>query len=351
MRRVYFSKNYPGTTHGGTKGKRDMERIMDDMGFINIGCKPTFSLNKALGFYYTLRSVIVALFNLKKGDHLVMLYPFKKYYTLVCNVAHFKGAKIISVIYDFGYYRRKRVTREQEKKKLAKNSYLLVVNKYMKQELLDQDYKMPIGIFHLWDVLSDAPDVKPLVKTSLSDPIEVIYAGHLKPTVHDFMFVQDRECPPKNYKYTIYGSRFDDGQIVNKDAIEGVGFVPTDEIIKNTTGDWGLVWYGNSIHEIDGPYGEYLKLTTSHKPCMYMRCHIPVISWSQAAFSDFVRENNIGICIDSLELLDDILPNISKEEYMTMKQNAKEVSLKLESGHYFRQAFLEAEKILNMNNN
>lgn len=346
MRRVYFSKNYPGTTHGGTKGKRDMERIMDGMGFINIGCKPTFTLNKALGFFYTLRSVIVALFNLRKGDNLVLLYPFKKYYTFVCNVAHWKGANIISVIYDFGYYRRKRLTRAEEKKKLSKNSYLLVVNKYMKQELLDQDYKMPIGIFHLWDVLSDADDVRPLEKTKISQPIEVIYAGHLKPTVHDFMFELDKKCPPQNYKYTIYGSRFDDNQISNKESIEGVGFVPTDEIIKTNTGDWGLVWYGNSIDEIDGPYGEYLKLTTSHKPCMYMRCHIPVISWSQAAFSDFVRENNIGICIDSLEELDTFLPSISEEEYMTMKKNTIAVSKKLESGYYFSQAYLEAEEIL-----
>lgn len=346
MRRVYFSKNYPGTTHGGTKGKRDMECIMDSMGFINIGCKPTFTLNKTLGFLYTLRSVLLALINIRKGDHLVMLYPFKKYYTLVCNVAHFKGAKIITVIYDFGYYRRKRVTREQERKKLSKNSYLLVVNKHMKQELLDQDYKMPIGIFHLWDVLSDAPDVKPTPKESLSNLIEVIYAGHLKPTVHDFMFVLDKECPPQNYKYTIYGSRFDDTQITHHNAIEGVGYVPTDDIIKNTTGDWGLVWYGNSINEIDGVYGEYLKLTTSHKPCMYMRCHIPVISWSKAAFSDFVRENNIGICIDSLAELDERLPKISIEEYNIMKENAKKVSQKLESGYYFKQAYLEAEEIL-----
>ncbi|MDR1089555.1 MAG: galactofuranosyltransferase [Prevotella sp.] len=349
MRRVYISKNYPGISNGGTKGKRDMERIMDGMGFINIGCRPTFTKNKILGFLYTLRSVIVGLFNLKKGDYLVLFYPFKKYYSFICNIAHFKEAKLITLIYDFGYYRRKRVTREEEKKKLSKNDYLLVVNKYMKQELLDQDYKMPIGIFHLWDVLSDSPETKPIEKNELSNPVEVIYAGGLKPGLHDFMYILDRECPPRNYKYTIYGTRFIPGQITHTGKIQGLGFVPTDDIIKTTTGDWGLVWYGNSIGEIDGAYGEYLRLTTSHKPCTYMRCHIPVISWSQAAFADFVREHNVGICIDSLNQLDEILSELSQEEYDIMKNNAIEVSNKLEQGYYFKTAYLEAEKYL-MNN-
>lgn len=349
MRRVYISKNYPGLSNGGTKGKRDMERIMDDMGFLNIGCRPTFTKNKILGFLYTLRSVIVGLWNLKKGDNLILFYPFKKYYSFICNIAHFKGAKLITLIYDFGYYRRKRVTREQEKKRLSKNDYLLVVNKQMKQELLDQDYKMPIGIFHLWDVLSDSSDTQPIEKTKLSEPIEVIYAGNLKPGLHDFMYMLDKEYPPQNYKYTIYGTKFAEGQLINEDKIHGVGFVPTDDIIKTTTGDWGLVWYGNSIWEIDGAYGEYLKLTTSHKPCTYMRCHIPVISWSQAAFADFVKENNVGICVDSLNQLDEILPKISQEEYNVMKNNTIEISKKLENGYHFKTAYFEAEKYL-MNN-
>lgn len=349
MRRVYISKNYPGTSNGGTKGKRDMERIMDSLGFINIGCKATYSENKILGFLYTLRSIIIGLINLRKDDYLVLFYPFKKYYSLICNVAHLKKAKLITIIYDFGYYRRKRVTREDEKKKLSKNDYLLVVNKYMKQELIDQNYKMPIGIFHLWDVLSDSSNIEPIDKTSLSKPIEVIYAGALKPGLHDFMYILDREKPPHNYKYTIYGTRFSPEQILNKDSICGVGFVPTDEIIATTTGDWGLVWYGNSIKEIDGGYGEYLRLTTSHKPCTYMRCHIPIISWSKAAFADFVREHNVGICIDSLDQLDDILPKITNEEYNIMKNNAIEISNKLEKGYYFKTAYIEAETFLKNN--
>ncbi len=323
-----------------------MERIMDDMGFINIGCRPTFTKNKILGFLYTLRSVIVGLCNLRRGDYLMLFYPFKKYYSFICRVARFKGVKLITLIYDFGYYRRKKVTREQEKRRLSKNDYLLVVNKHMKQELIDQNYTMPVGIFHLWDVLSDSPDTKPVEKTKLSHPVEVIYAGKLVPGLHDFLYVLDREAPPQNYEYTVFGSSFFEGQIVHKDKIRGVGYIPTDEIIKTTTGDWGLVWYGNSIEGIDGVYGEYLRLTTSHKPCTYMRCHIPVISWSQAAFADFVKEHKVGICIDSLDQLDEILPNISQEEYNVMKNNAIEVSNKLEKGHYFKTAYLEAEQYL-----
>ena len=346
MRRVYISKNYPGINNGGTKAKTDTERILDDMGFVNIGCKTTHTKNKLLGYLYTLRSVIVGLCRLRKEDYLVMAYPFKKYYSLISNVAHLKKAKNITVIHDFGYYRRKRVTRKEEKKRLSKNDYLLVANKHMKQVLLDQDYTMPIGTFGVWDVLSDSPDVKPIERSRHNDCDEIVYAGWLKPGVHDFLSVLDHQCPPQHCNYTIYGTSISEDKLVNKSMIIGLGFMPTDEIIKTTTGDWGLVWYGNSIEEIDGWGGEYFQITTSHKPSTYMRCHMPVISWSKAAFSDFVRENNVGICIDSLDQLDTILPQISLEEYNIMKDNVIEVSNKLRSGYYFKTAYLEAEKYL-----
>lgn len=349
MRRVYISKNHP-SLKSGNRAKYDMERMMDEIGFQNIGCPPNFSENKVFGSFYTLCSVLLGLINVRKGDYLVLFYPFKKYYSLICNIAHLKGAKIITAIYDFGYYRRKRVTREEEKKRLAKNDYLLVVNKYMKQELLDQNYSMPIGIFHLWDVLSDSMDVEPIDKTDISNPIEIIYAGDLKPGVHDFFRMMDKQCPPQNTRYSIYGSIFDTHEIIHKDQFKKLGFLPTDDIIKTTTGDWGLVWYGNDIDEIDGAYGEYLKITTSHKPCTYMRCHIPIISWSQAALADFIKEHNVGICIDSLRELDQILPQITREEYQIMKNNTIEISDKLKSGYYFKTAYLEAENLLKESN-
>lgn len=73
---------------------------------------------------------------------------------------------------------------------------------------------------------------------------------------------------------------------------------------------------------------------------------MPLIIWRKAALASFVEENNIGICVDSLEDLNEILPAITAEQYKEMRENTKAISEKLANGGFIIEAVEKAIKIL-----
>ena len=46
----YLSRNYKGLSSAGNKAKTDIEQIMKDLSFINVGLKQTTYRNKVLSF-------------------------------------------------------------------------------------------------------------------------------------------------------------------------------------------------------------------------------------------------------------------------------------------------------------
>ena len=61
MRVCYFSKCYKELYSAGSKAKTDMEQIMCDLGYRNIGFPCLVCSNKILGFVITLLSMIKAV--------------------------------------------------------------------------------------------------------------------------------------------------------------------------------------------------------------------------------------------------------------------------------------------------
>ena len=113
-------------------------------------------------------------------------------------------------------------------------------------------------------------------------------------------------------------------------------------------GDFGLVWDGSSVSSCKGNFGEYLKLNNPHKTSFYLRSGLPVIIWKQAALAHFVSSHGIGICINSLEELDDIMKNMTIEEFSRMKANVLRESRRLQAGHYASFAIKNAIETLDV---
>ena len=56
----YLSRNYKGLSSAGNKAKTDIEQIMKDLSFKNVGLKQTTYRNKVLSFLFTLAGVLKA---------------------------------------------------------------------------------------------------------------------------------------------------------------------------------------------------------------------------------------------------------------------------------------------------
>lgn len=345
MRRCYFSKNYPDLNGAGNKAKTDIEIIMSRNGFVNVGLHQSFSKNKIYGFIITLASVLKCLFCLRKNDILVVQYPFKKYFAFTCHIAHFRNAKVVTVIHDLGTFRRKRLTAAREIKRLSNSDYIIAHNENMKQWLVEQHCQRPIGCLDIFDYLSETST--PAEKRA-SGTYEISYAGVLSYKKNRFLYDLVPFLGP--YKFNLYGKGFDATLVKDARSFRYMGFIPFEKLIGNPLGDFGLVWDGESAATCSGTYGEYLRYNNPHKTSLYIRCGLPVMIWSEAAMADFVTKNKIGIAIDSLERLGSVLSAISKEEYNEMRNNALKTGDLLANGHYFMRAYSQAEEQLSVIN-
>ena len=122
--------------------------------------------------------------------------------------------------------------------------------------------------------------------------------------------------------------------------------MPADQLISSVQGDFGLVWDGDSYEACTGNYGEYLRYNNPHKVSLYVRCHLPLIIWEKAALAPFIKEKEIGICINSLEELDGKLEKLTVDDYFKMKSRVIEISNLLSVGYFFTKALDEAVKFL-----
>ena len=306
-----------------------MEQIMCDLGYRNIGFPCLVCSNKILGFVITLLSMIKVCFKLRSGDILIIQYPLKKYYTLLCNIVHYRGAKVITLIHDLGSFRRKRLTVLQEIDRLQNSDYLITLNDSMSAWLQTKGCEVPKGELKIWDYLSPAIVLN---KIEPATDYTVVYAGALGYNKNRFLYELDRL--PRQWHLSVYGKGLEADKILNKEYFSYNGFLPADQLISSVQGDFGLVWDGDSYEACTGNYGEYLRYNNPHKVSLYVRCHLPLIIWEKAALAPFIKEKEIGICINSLEELDGKLEKLTVDDYFKMKSRVIEISNLLSVGYF-----------------
>lgn len=339
----YLSRNYRDTNSAGNKAKTDIEDIMADMGFRNAGSLRSFHHGSARAFLATLASVLKTPMNLRRGDILVIQYPLKKYFTLLCRMAHMRGAKVVTLIHDLGSFRRKALSPSHEISRLGNADYIIAHNASMRNWLLEHGLKKPVGELEIFDYLSASEGL------SHSSPAPgeawvVNYAGSLAMRKNAFLYTLGSKL--NDTRITLYGYGFSITDAAGADRFDCAGFTPSDRLIATAAGQFGLVWDGNSTAVCEGAFGEYLRYNNPHKTSLYLRCNLPVIVWSQSAMAPFVKENGIGLCVDSLDNLDTTLAAVTSERYGAMAQAAAAMSHRLASGHYTRRALSEAIRSL-----
>lgn len=337
----YLSRNYKGLSSAGNKAKTDIEQIMEKMSFRNVGLRQTTYTNEVLSFLTTLTSVLKSPFCLHKGDKLVLQYPLKKYFSFVCNMAHLRGAKVIVLIHDLGSFRRKALTVAQEIKRLNHADYIIAHNEKMKKWLEDNGCKAKLGVLEIFDYLSES---KATPKPNVKKPYSVLYAGALNVRKNTFLYEVGEYI--HSFSFNLYGNGFEIDKAKGKEHFKYMGFVKSDDLIATTQGDFGLVWDGFSASACTGNFGEYLQYNNPHKTSLYIRCELPVIIWKKAALADFVQNNGIGICIDSLEDLEGILNSLSEKQYLEMKEKTAQIGKLLSEGEFAKKALLEAVNTL-----
>ena len=127
-------------------------------------------------------------------------------------------------------------------------------------------------------------------------------------------------------------------------GVEYKGQFSPEELPKHLKSNFGFIWEGDRLETCTGQFGDYMKYNCPHKASLYLSTGIPVIVWKEAAVAQYLVDHQLGIAIDSLKKLPEILNQISSDEYKVMKQNAIEAAHALRNGEHIKTALNELEK-------
>ncbi|MBN2949910.1 MAG: SP_1767 family glycosyltransferase [Holdemanella sp.] len=120
----------------------------------------------------------------------------------------------------------------------------------------------------------------------------------------------------------------------------------TELLLELSKGGFGLVW-GNQENPKDEP--DYYKMNCSYKLASYLSADIPVIVPDYLSNADFVKENNIGFVVSSLEEADKAIQECSEEKYSEMVSNVKNVQYLINNGYFTKKLFVDSLMKLNSN--
>jgi len=330
----YIGMDSPNTA------KRHVDVLMARMGFRDVAVR--MGRGKVATFFRKLFSMVNLATKLKHDDVLVIQYPFKKFYVIQCRIAHWKGAKIITLIHDLGTFRRRKLTAEQEMKRLSHTDVLIVHNPSMNEWLVKHGCRKPMVNLGIFDYLSkEEPTATPHV---LGAKPSIVFAGGISRRKTSFLYELDAAL--EGCVFHLYGSGLEKGAEKEWKNMVYHGSIGSDEFIRTAGADWGLVWDGDTIDGCSGIWGSYLRVNNPHKASFYLRAGLPVIVWKESAMAPFVTENGVGITVGSLRELPERLRGMSEEEYQHYKQKAMAMKARLNDGFFFIKAFQEAKKML-----
>ena len=101
----YLSRDYKSNhiNDAGSKARLDVEQVMDQLGFSPAGKRHSITKNRLFHFVRTIAIVVRMLLYVNKGDVLILQYP-TKYYSIICRLAHMRGANVITLLHDFDLF-------------------------------------------------------------------------------------------------------------------------------------------------------------------------------------------------------------------------------------------------------
>lgn len=318
----------PKESHAGPKAKDDIDYFLSKVGYksilLPIGRNKYEKLNILLQLPRYFK-------NIKINDKVVIQYPQHSYVITekVLKLLKKKKVKIIGIIHDIEGLRQQDDARIKKDLKMFNSMDALIVHtEAMKQWLEMNNIHKPMIILNLFDY--HTVNVKKDLK--IEPQAKIVFAGNLNKS----LFLKKIST----ISMDLYGPCEFVNELPEQLHYRGV---LQPEILPTYLDryDFGLVWDGESIQEIQGEMGEYLKYNAPHKLSLYLSAGVPVIVWKKSAMASFIEENNIGFTIHSIDEIEHKLETI---DYETIKNNVKKIQKNIIQGDFIIQALKKVEK-------
>ena len=344
MNRFQISEISEKNNHAGTKANCDITQIAKELGFVELDIRyDSFEhsfkgkILRQKGYYRDWKAVVK---NITDGSIVLIQNPYHaKQLTREKSLRLIKKkAKIISLVHDveeLRAYRYNDYYKHEFDLMLEVADVLIVHNEVMKNWFVSKGFSadkiVTLGIFDYLQFECDENKTPSFEKS-------INVAGNLDPTKCGFILGLTKL---QNIKVNLFGSNFDQS-VSGFDNIIYHGSFPVDEIPNKLTSGFGLVWDGNDTDGCGGDAGNYLRFNNPHKLSLCLSSGLPVIIWSEAAEAKFVKENNVGLCIDRLSDLNKIFEDMDENQYKELQKNISVIRHNMITGYYAKKALNEA---------
>lgn len=321
----------------GPKAKNDIENFLVKKGYQKLNLE--ISRNKIAKYFYSFYG-INQRFKGKDYDEVVFQYPiYSRFLTkrFISAIRKYTQAKIIIVVHDvesLRVYRDDPHFYKDEIEIFNSADGLIVHNGQMKSWLKQNGIHRPMVELGIFDYINPNPIV-----TSKKFDKTVCFAGNLVEEKAGFI----QKLKWEKAQLHVFGPNPADSY---PDCAEYKGLYSSEELPAHMSENFGLIWDGSSINTCDGAFGDYIKYNAPHKTSLYLSSGMPVIVWKQAAIADFIQKNKVGIAIEDLSQLDEMLDNISEDRYLELKQNAEKLAAQLRNGSFISSAVNEIKRQL-----
>lgn len=333
MKKVVLSLTDPSSNNAGPKAKTDIDDFLSEEGFeiwrLNYDVKSKFKKIKYI--YYD----IPRLFRSKNVKEVIIQYPI--YSNAIMDriikvIRQQTNAYIYLVVHDIEtlrFYHNDSTYKIKELEWFNNVDGIIAHNNKMREWIVSKGITTPVVPLGIFDYKNPQPinDNKTFNKT-------ICYAGNLKKSVFlkkiDFKNIKLKVFGPNPYEYT--------------KNVEYCGQYSPEELPKYLNADFGLVWDGTSVKTCDGLTGNYLRYNSPHKLSLYLSSGLPVIVWKEAAMSELIEKENLGLSVEKLEELPQIFNGLTEENYRKMKADVLKFASSLRKGENIKKAIKKIEK-------
>lgn len=326
------------------KARADIEQIAAEMGYAPFVLHAPDSANGSVWQAIqvgakTLGDWVRAFYRMRQGDLLLVQYPYfpvKGYGVarLALHLLRWKGVKTAALVHDLDSLRRigGSAARGSDQLLLPGFEALIVHSQRMESYLRTVGVTCPMILMEAFDCLSEG-------KIPVREKSRMVaIAGNLAADKSGYL----KDIGKVPLEWQLYGTNWAGS---DSTRIEYHGEIAPEKLPETISGAFGIVWDGDSLDGLTGLYGAYALLNSPHKLSTYLAGGLPVIVAKNAAAADFVAREQVGVALNSLRELPELIRTMPEEDYQRYAANARRVGAQLRVGENTKRALRKLEEV------
>lgn len=275
------------------------------------------------------------------GDVVIVQYPMWTNYTqfeleYIDYLKNTRKAKIVALVWDIVSWihdnRKRDYTVDASLWMLNRYDLVISANEKMAKRLATEGgVKTPMIAMYLSDFVYQGP----LQEKKRIDQIYYVATGIDSAMIEEYQ----SEIPIK-----FIGPNWNKEKLPN--YIQLLGAMNSNDIPSQLEGGFGLLYYPKT-GGLKGMnhYGEY---NNPMKLSLYLASGLPVITMPNTAHAQWVKDQGLGFVVDSISDIDDLIHNLSDDDYQKMVENIKPWQRAVTSGFFAKEAAIEAIRYLEL---